>query len=207
MIANRCRVELGRSDIVGTNEQGGRHGYVDMIAGEISHKDNWRVVVQSSLCDAKTPGDQVNVVIAPNDFDSKTTPSSKGKSIKSESRARVKKALDLILPKTRDNGLTIRGGIRAARACKSPDLPSRRLVRSGPPPSYIRHSCWGSLKNASFPSPIEAGIHYLNNLGGRPGIDAGKCDQVSCSWDTAISWCSTVRSFNPGAFCSGRICM
>lgn len=171
-----------------------------MIAGEINHKENWRVVVQSSLCDAQTPGDQVPAQIAPEDNTPKSTQSGKDKKTKSEPRSSINKAIDFLRPKVRDNDLTIRGAIRAARACKASAPTNKRVVRRDPPPGYIRHSCWGSLKNASFPSPIEAGIYYLNNLDGRPGINAGKCDQVSCSWDTAISWCSTVSSFRPGVF-------
>lgn len=171
-----------------------------MIAGKIIHKDNWRVVVQSSPCDTQAQGDQVTAHIATDDNISKTTPSGKDKNTSPESKSTINKAIDFLRPKTRDNGLTIRGAIRATRACKASAPPSKKVVRRDPAPGYVRHSCWGSLKNASFPSPIEAGIHYLNNLDGRPGIDAGKCDQVSCSWDTAISWCSTVRSFQPGVF-------
>lgn len=188
-IVNACRIE-GKSS----------HGYVDIIAGEITHSEKWRVVIQSSPCDKKEQGDQVTVQIAPDKNNSKTTQSGKDKKTKSESRSSIDKALDFLRPKTRNNDLTIRGAIRAARACKSSAPPSKKVVRRDPPPGYVRHSCWGSLKNASFPSPIEAGIHYLNNLDGRPGINAGKCDQVSCSWDTAISWCSTVGSFSPGVF-------
>lgn len=185
-IVSACRLQ-------GKNTLG--DSYVDIIAGEIIHKDNWRVVVQSSPCDTQAQGDQVTAQIAPDDNKPKTTPSSKDKHIKSESRSSINKALDFLRPKTRNNDLTIRGAIRAARACKASAPPSKKVVRRDPPPGYVRHSCWGSLKNASFPSPIEAGIYYLNNLDGRPGINAGKCDQVSCSWDTAISWCSTVSPF------------
>ncbi|KAK4210111.1 hypothetical protein QBC37DRAFT_293148 [Rhypophila decipiens] len=61
--------------------------------------------------------------------------------------------------------------------------------------------------------PIQDGISYLRQIGGRPELSAGPgtCSRVSCSWKSAIWWCNdddkpmSLDSFGDIADCAQEI--
>lgn len=62
--------------------------------------------------------------------------------------------------------------------------------------STYKYECFGRWRGAS-PKYILQGIKYLRKLPGRPtnGPGPGACGRVSCSWNSAISWCNDVSLF------------
>jgi len=67
-------------------------------------------------------------------------------------------------------------------------------------PKYNSHYCFGPWALARS-LRIYQGTLYLDGLKDTPTMAPGprECARVSCSWDSAIWWCSDVRATHPSS--------
>lgn len=59
--------------------------------------------------------------------------------------------------------------------------------------STSKYTCFGRWRGADS-AQIQKGIDYLRKVPGKPtnGPGPGNCGRVSCSWNSAITWCNDV---------------